>query len=368
MYDQTAVYQCSSDHYPKTHYNEVSLQCHHGVYPALDNQLVCAEKCGPPPSLHHAAISNHNDSTVNYICDEDSFDHDVEEGEMRCENGSWVEIIEIDCRKSCDPDKIPSGVQATYETSLTDRGEVIATYTCLDGYHAAQGFTDPHELSCVDDMWASSIGPHQPLNCTLDCPGLATPTGAVLTHNDSNQIRFTCDTGYSLTNGNLALQCVDGLWIGQPPTCSKICPSPPVGDQSTHELTGANHSTVVIYSCNKGSHPISTHTDPYTVTCTDGLYNSSNGLLCEMNCVAPPSIAGLSWTVVDVYSARGECAGIYTLIGQDSIDCEAGAWTGDLPYCVKHCSEERIPKIINGWWNVTGDLYNQTISYTCENG
>lgn len=367
MYDLSAVYSCSSDYYHTSINDETILQCQHGVFTSLDNQLYCSKKCGTLPSAENAKISDLTDLYAKYTCDEGYLDADG--GAMSCVNGMWQETIGILCLLKCDLEDKPSGVYTKpLNTSLTEQGEVIVTYTCLDDYHPDEGYTSPHSLSCINDVWTADTGPHKSLTCSQNCPSLSTPVRSAVTHSSWYEIIFSCDSDYVHSAGNMTIKCENGSWIGQLPTCSKLCEDPIAGTNSTHTIMGPSYACVVTYTCEDGTHPTKGYTDPYTIVCTDGAYNSTHWLDCELDCpLSPPSIAGLVWTA-NVSSAAGVCDKGYTLIGQPGLECQSGVWTGDLPICVKHCSNQRKLDISNGQLEVSGDSHNQTLTYTCDSG
>ena len=59
------------------------------------------------------------------------------------------------------------------------------------------------------------------LGDTNGCPMLEITENVVVVFNTSSEISLDCKPGFNLTTGDLHLECVNGIWVGELPVCSR---------------------------------------------------------------------------------------------------------------------------------------------------
>jgi Sushi repeat (SCR repeat) len=177
---------------------------------------------------------------------------------------------------------------------------------------------------------------------------------------------YFCNDGYRLTGASPVLECKEGSWSGQPPTCQprqivEHCGPLPKIDHAryviingTIDRNGSFHSGVkIVYVCDPGYRPECTSC-LLASTCIDGdWFGHIPKCVTEVGCAAaPPSVPHAAYAV----SRRDESNGVGYVIGTSVPDgahasyycnsgyrmldtnatvltCRNGDWQGQIPKC-----------------------------------
>ncbi|KAI8515762.1 hypothetical protein Bbelb_065750 [Branchiostoma belcheri] len=239
-------------------------------------------------------------------------------------------------------------------------GDVV-NFTCEPGY----SLISKSSLTCLSDgIWDGN-----PATCTaVKCHPLSNPFNGFVTGSNSygDVVKFTCEPGYKLV-GTSSLTCLsDGTWDGKLPTCTAVqCPlvSPPTNGF----VTGSNsYGDVVSFTCEPGYKLVG----PSSLTClSDGTWNGKSPTCTAVQCplLSPPTNGILTGTNSYGDVANFTCEPGYKLVGTSSLTCLSdGTWDGTSPTCAAvQCSPLLNP--INGLMSGSNS-YGDVVNFTCEPG
>jgi hypothetical protein len=181
------------------------------------------------------------------------------------------------------------------------------------------------------------------------------------------RVHYFCNDGYRVSsNASPILECVEGLWNGQPPSCQPrkavehCTPAPEIAHaryfiiNGTVDRNGSFHTGVkIVYVCDPGYRP-ECPSCLLTSTCVDGEW-VGRGPKCilEVGCaIAPPSVPHAAYTVsrrddnnglgyaIGSMVPDGAHASYYCNSGYRMLDtnnsvltCRSGNWMGLTPSC-----------------------------------
>nr|XP_026689849.1 sushi, von Willebrand factor type A, EGF and pentraxin domain-containing protein 1-like isoform X2 [Ciona intestinalis] len=213
------------------------------------------------------------------------------------------------------------------------------------------GCTCPQENTFVLGsrcVQASECSTTQSKYLTADCPNPPAigPNGSfppAAPYTNSEQVTYTCNTGYTLSGTN-PITCNAGTWLpNQAPTCTAVaanCPNPPPIGPNGSFPPAAPYTNLeqVTYSCNTGY----TLSGTNPITCNAGTWLPNQAPTCTAvpsNCPNPPSIGpNGSFPPAAPYTNFEQvtytCNTGYTLSGTNPISCIAGSWVpSEAPTC-----------------------------------
>ncbi|XP_062305372.1 sushi, von Willebrand factor type A, EGF and pentraxin domain-containing protein 1 isoform X1 [Osmerus eperlanus] len=286
-----------------------------------------------------------------------------------CEkDGVWNPGVPVCGRGRCNsaPPAVPNAVLQGGSASTPD----TVTYRCRQGYRM-QG--SPH-LSCGrDGRWGEAKVSCEPVSCGV--PPLlahAQVLGEDFTY--PSKIHYRCEEGYERTTQSDSLSCLeDGSWSKHSVRC-RPSPCPRPSNLTSHLLlTGEDLTPVggtIALSCPPGF----TLQGPGVAECQVGgswspaLSSVPCGVvLCQKPLPLLNGIAegdGYSYGDIILYS----CLPGFDMKGDSVQTCQGdGVWSGAQPECVAvSCGPP--PLVENSEYQASGDIYQQTISYTCNPG
>ena len=208
----------------------------------------------------------------------------------------------------------------------------IATYSCNSGY-TLNGTTDRQCLS--NGQWNASSPTCDPVDC--GDPG-APEDGEVhgnILYTYTSIVTFSCNTGYNLSN-NHGIECLsDGQWNASIPACDIVdCGDPGAPDNGQAHGNVYTYTSIVKFSCNTGYNLSNNH----GIEClSDGKWNASNPICDPVNC-GNPGVPENGQAHGDVYTYNSvinyTCNEGYLINGSHSIVClPSGHWNGSRSTC-----------------------------------
>lgn len=360
----TVTYRCIDGYFNPTGLANHTLKCSEGKFPSL-NEFSCWKSCGDPPSPDGSLIYEKTEYHVRYGC-LDGYDL-ISGGYITCQDGRWSNDFGINCHIPCGLNNIPAGVNIKQLTISELDENLVVNYECLDGYHPLDNYSLPFSINCESGYFSSLDG----LICERDCPLLQQIQGTSITIT-SYSATFVCHDGYTMSGGDSTLQCKNGVWIGETAVCSRLCPEkPPEGNNSHVYVMGPPHAYTAYYFCYDDHHaPIGFSNDTLVIECVEGVYQSDEGLKCEKDCsVILEKQPMYTRCIYESHYVTCVCYENYTNIGSDRMDCINGNWTAENPpVCIQHCDPDKIPDVEAATKLTEGPEYNQTITYTCNDG
>ncbi len=205
-----------------------------------------------------------------------------------------------------------------------------ATYTCRAGYVAAEGYDDPHVITCAIDGWGGTPD-GAPLACDpVDCgdPGMpgdgSTEVGATTL---GSSVTWACDDGYVAIGATSATCGADGSWTEAPPTCSLVdCGAPTAPTNGGVTVSTTTAGSTATYTCNAGLVP----NGPTETTCgTDGSWSPGPPACEAYYCDVVYAATG----TFQVSNAPASCGNVTNSIGTNasSPSLSGGATTPFTP-------------------------------------
>ncbi|XP_068704768.1 uncharacterized protein [Montipora foliosa] len=153
-------------------------------------------------------------------------------------------------------------------------------------------------------------------------------------------VTFKCNPKYSLV-GNETIRCQDGKWSGHLPECKAQCVDPGVPSNGRRSMSDFSHERTVTFKCN----PKYSLVGNETIRCQDGKW-SGHLPQCKAPCVDP----GMPSNGTRLGSNFGhdktvtfQCNPKYSLVGNETIRCQDGVWSGHLPQCKAPCVDPGVP-------------------------
>uniref|UniRef100_H2Z7B2 Sushi domain-containing protein n=1 Tax=Ciona savignyi TaxID=51511 RepID=H2Z7B2_CIOSA len=301
-------------------------------------------------------------------------------------SGQWTSLPPTCSEVACE--ELALIQNGRHQSSKIARYSVndVVTYSCNDGYLVSGSSV----LTCTTDGSWDNVPPQcigsvcSPPNSVTGATYLPIKTE----YNAGNQVTYTCGRGYR-THGSSVLTCQNnGLWSSAEPTCTGVtCPVPPSianGRFAPRTLRVYGAGVEIRYFCNSGY----TLRGPALLTCLNTENWSSDPPTCEekmfhfcstgISCNRPglPHRGSLddggktTWVVGDIVTYS--CDGGYALLGQRRARCmDTGQWSSQPPTCrVVTCEEPLSPA--HGSFSplsVSGPRgYNDAVTYHCYDG
>ncbi|RWR99473.1 P-selectin-like isoform X1, partial [Dinothrombium tinctorium] len=257
----------------------------------------------------------------------------VGQQKLRCENGVWNDsppkCVLISCPKLSPPSN--GEIEGQCDPGICGSE---CKFSCKNGFTLLGSAS----IRCLPNTkWSSFPSSCVPSNCSsLTNPSNGKMDG-VCSGIHSGTCSFSCNTCFNLV-GQQDLKCENGSWNNSPPKCSLIsCPK--LSSPSNGEMNGQCDPGICgsecKFSCNKG----------FTLA-------GSRSLLCLKSAQwssSPPSCIQLSCPPITNPTngeMKGDCSpgshnstcsfscnSCYSLVGQNSLTCENGAWNGEPPKC-----------------------------------
>ncbi|XP_078585766.1 sushi, von Willebrand factor type A, EGF and pentraxin domain-containing protein 1-like [Branchiostoma floridae x Branchiostoma japonicum] len=241
----------------------------------------------------------------------------------------------------------------------------VASYSCYPGYELAGNSTQTCQ---ADGVW-SGTG----MTCVRkQCAPLTAPVNGNMTGGNfyGDQVAFSCDTGFQLTNSDVRVCGANGVWSGVQPTCEEKCCTQPSVQYGSYNGTICYNETISI-ECEEG-HYLST--PDAELTCTEAGTWDKPVPRCEKIC-CNASIAGSNGYLT---APSGYCFGStalircnlgYKLDGEANIlYCNAsGGWEGEIQTCERiTCGDPG--EVRNAVRILTGTFFGDTVTYICDTG
>ncbi|XP_071959656.1 CUB and sushi domain-containing protein 3-like isoform X4 [Antedon mediterranea] len=307
----------------------------------------CYKNCDDDPILNGKAAGSFEHSTsVTFGCNKGYTLEGL--SSLICLKGKYDGVLPI-CQVNCDdPGKLLNG---NVEGPFT-HGSLIR-FTCNDGYTLIG-----NDIStCVDGVW-TSYKPRCYENCDLPVmPSELTSSGEP---DHGKTVTFKCMSGYTMY-GESSSRCTDGAWSSPAPACLAGC-EPPTSIENGRFEGSFDHGARIVVFCNDGYSVDGNH----IISCSDGVM-SSGIPVCRKNCqaidVQEYRIHTGSYTHGSVITFS--CTDGRNLYGASEIMCENGVYSDELPNCYVKCAPVVTPE--NGI--ATGsNLHGQTLTFSCEAG
>ncbi|XP_045184201.2 sushi, von Willebrand factor type A, EGF and pentraxin domain-containing protein 1-like [Mercenaria mercenaria] len=267
----------------------------------------------------------------------------------------------VSCVPECQP--VPDVANANYTAPSNTLAGSTVVYTCFPDFEKI----GPSEVKCM------STGKWSKLPYCRSC--MAAPDIAHGTHNTdysttvNSKVSYVCNDGFSML-GLEEITCNTfseppyAKWT-EPPVCTRACGTVPDISSGTHTepdhiLIGAN----ITYSCLDGFEMIGS---PNVVCEASG--NWSKAPVCNKVCVGPPDIPNSvisRYTYNETDRIKLVCEERYTLIGNDTLDCNGGYWSTPFPYCQCEIKPIDIVFIIDGSGSLGAHGFSQTLHFVVD--
>lgn len=290
-------------------------------------------------------------------------------------DGTWDKSI-----PTCDPQKCQSPPDVDHARFINPGrltefavGAVIQ-YECEFGFTLSLDTENPDgKLTCLaNGQWETIL----PTCKIIDCgepPSIANGDFFGNGFTFLEQVSYRCNAGYELSHTDI-LECLeDGHWTPEPPSCNAVSCNRP--DDILHGFFRAKddsdryvYNDQVTYGCNLGYKLVGQS----VMTCLQNSSWSVKAPVCKpVSCGSPGSIEdgrviGRDYILNSVVTYV--CNPGFNLVGANERLCrETGKWTPNAPVCERvECSTP--PTIANGFFRGTDFLYQDNVTYECDNG
>ncbi|NWX87799.1 CR2 protein, partial [Nothoprocta pentlandii] len=354
--------------------------------------------CPPPPDIVNGAYSGtirgefSYGATVTYHCDT------VRRGEMpfsligdasiHCTttddlNGVWSKPAP-ECKVvRCERPNIDNGILlSSYRPQYTYKDTVM--FDCNLRYTMNGSATS----TCTENsIWDPPLPVCQQSSCD-DPPDIANAAKRHIIGSlfpVKTVITYECNAGHEYSPGENTwhIECLpDFTWTEVSHSCERVrCPAPDVqyGKHRhawRYKENNYEYGDSVRITCNDG-YAFKDHSSEVVLQCTmSGAWDPEvPECVPELRCPEPVIDHGRAeYKSREVYTPRTQvtitCDSGYVLIGQASIECQAGeGWTPQLPFCEKVCGPP--PKIQSGQHSDLRKehfLYGSKVTYSCAEG
>ncbi|KAK3730729.1 hypothetical protein QZH41_005007 [Actinostola sp. cb2023] len=213
----------------------------------------------PGPIQHGWKIGNTftHSSFVSYVCNDG---YTLDSPPLRCNNGRWDRSVPI-CKGGC---RVPNyfGKVKTYSVALRN-GDWIKHDTKLTFYcNFGQELVGGNETVCNNGHW-SNVFPE----CKVPCNAPDTiPNGRK--QGSKFKVEFECNPGHTLV-GPSTIHCIQGIWSESPPRCLGDCVAPRAIDNGYKTGNNYRHGKWISFGCNVGYRLKGTK----YLNCDDGQWN-----------------------------------------------------------------------------------------------
>ncbi|XP_064387707.1 CUB and sushi domain-containing protein 1-like isoform X3 [Halichondria panicea] len=355
-FEETATYSCENG-YQSSGSSTVTCQASGSWGTAPTCQPV---PCGNPPTIPNGSrtfTGTTFEETATYSC-ENGYQLSGSSTVTCQANGSWGTAPTCQPVLCGNPPTIPNGSRTFTGTTFED----TATYSCENGYQSSGSST----VTCQASGSWGTAPTCQPVPCgnppTIP-NGSRTFTGTTF----EETATYSCENGYQ-SSGSSTVTCqASGSW-GTAPTCQPVpCGNPPTIPNGSRTFTGTTFGDTATYSCENG-YQLSGSS---TVTCqASGSWSTASTCSLRVPCGDPPTIPNGFKTFTGTTfgeTATYTCNTGYQLLGSSTVTCQAsGSWS-TAPTCSPvPCGNP--PTIPNGSRTFTGATFEETATYSCENG
>ncbi|CAH3037421.1 unnamed protein product [Pocillopora meandrina] len=283
-------------------------------------------------------------------------------GSIKCDDGKWDKPFPV-CKGICPTPSAPRNGKLGQKVSLDKR--------FLDGDEATFSCNRGYDLigkkrlRCVGKVW--DFGEPE---CKAPCnpPGFpANGKGKWRDLKHNSWVTFSCDKKYQL-EGRRQMQCKDGIWSGNRPKCVAVCPDP--GEPLRGKRRGNNfrNGSIITFTCNTDHELIGNN----TIRCEDGVWSGSVPL-CKGKCKFQGSPKN-GYTTNRIFlngklfshgsNVEYACDVKYTMDGTNILHCNDGFWNASIPLCKATCTEPGL--IDRGKRNGTDFSHGQVVTYECS--
>ncbi|CAH1776940.1 unnamed protein product [Owenia fusiformis] len=362
-----------------TYGSNVSMSCDEAYYLNGDSTLQCnadgqwsnisecvAIDCFNIPSVDNSVFLNPSNNTlygsvVNYTCDIGYFM--TGNDSITCmNNGSWSSPPECTIHDCGEMPNISNGIgRLTHKTLLnmttvnnTHLDTLNKTITQMPHIH------DITKAALIDAL-NGSMDPRIAMENTTHGPNMTITE--FQNDDDVNANKTTSnDTNVdgSMMNNDTDIRNVSNV---------HLITSNDVRHNPGETLYSTTYLSMGEYTCDDG---FNMYGDPKTICLADGTW--SQAPVCSLyDCGDLPVVHNANVAVNldstnDKIIATFTCVTGYFLVGNESIECEAGSsWTTDTPKCeIVNCGMPR--KVARAVREVTDITYGSMVKYTCEKG
>ncbi|XP_040273238.1 sushi domain-containing protein 1 isoform X2 [Bufo bufo] len=344
------------------------LQNGSGPFQANGAQSLCKEvDCGPPPSRLNSAMILSTKTTfgsqVTYTCTSGfGPDHGVSTSVCTA-SGIWkgatvscTDIDECEVSETCGINSVCKNLPGSFKCS------------CKEGY----------KLQNSKNTSQSSLNfTCQAVDC--DQPPVLPDTEMVLSGATtfSNQVTYTCISGFFGYGHNTSVCNANGTWEGATLVCTAIDCGPPVAMLNTeiHRFNSTTFGSSVTYICAKGFISVGGYNSS---VCTDAGHWEGANLDCRgkaaADCGPPPSFNYTKKNEI-LNTTYGSTVQFQCLHGfvmdskNKTATCNAnGEWVGDSIVCREiDCGQPPLLSNVIMKWNGATNLGSE-VRYTCQKG
>lgn len=357
----TLVVQCDEDYVAVNGSNEISCQA--GSY--LETQLpVCLPLCGKPITFENSSYTLSGPShayTVTYSCAEGYIATPASQKTVKCINGTYPKV-EVECRKICEqPPRISNSILAISGNET----DYVASYTCKEGYTQVVGdFTH----NCTN----GEVTGVPPL-CGISCPEPPQVNNSFYTVtrqvDGGLTVKYTCVQGCTISAGDQVLHCSNGIYIGCVPVCTPICPEPElIPFAATPVITGESFEKSAVYHCIDGYERYAGNT---TLLCQDGIF-VGEPLTCVKTCPTYKTHKHITCleTSERTYDVSYNCTcrpGLLKIEGTEyQFHCSNGTFTEEPLQCEPACSFSYDS--VSTSCDFEGEIHSLFVNCSCKDG
>ena len=300
-------------------------------------------------------------ATIHYVCDEGYFIDGV--ANRTCQaDGTWDYPIPVCERVECPRPPRPANSRVE---GIAYRFRERLLYSCRTGYR----LIGPSERICqTNRTWSDAEPRCEP----VECPQPSNLTnGEVFVDGRSYQdgVNYQCDIGYQLEGPERRICGEDGQWTDVEPECVKItCNQPPSIEFGSPLNEEWNPGEEVAYTCDEG-YQLS---EFQTLLCSDtGNFTGVEPQCMKIECPelqaishAEPNATGNGLGSVATYV----CHRGFELVGSAELVCtENSTWSGDPPTCVRiTCPPPDF--VPNAVIRSSGYEFQSNLQYECITG
>ncbi|XP_078585767.1 CUB and sushi domain-containing protein 1-like [Branchiostoma floridae x Branchiostoma japonicum] len=279
------------------------------------------------------------------------------------ESGLWTGTQPTCTAQECPDLDTPLNGQKTGGTAVGS----FLIFFCNEGYDLTGG--DMMRTCQSDQTWSGTA----PTCERKSCPELPHPLNGNTTrggHFYGDVAMFTCAAGYELTGSETMTCQSNGQWSGLQPLCSRVqCPT--LSPIANGQMSGGNlFGQLVNYVCNSGYRLVGSSSRKCQA---DRSWSGTQASCALVECASPKAqpnsdivVSGTSYGE----TVTSTCYPGYELSSGDTVrTCEAsGRWTGTPPVCEKVCCDASI-SVDNGYLTVpSGYCFDSTIQIHCDLG
>ncbi|CAH3037407.1 unnamed protein product [Pocillopora meandrina] len=280
-------------------------------------------------------------------------------GVYQCKKGNrWSGGITCSPKNCGRPNDIPNGKIIGYVYSFKEK----IRYECNEGYN----LKGPSYRTCqANEKW----GDKDPI--FVDCGPLQKPDHGDIIEQVAftygNRIVFDCaETGYEMKGSRVRTCLSDGTWSGSLTTCEAPCARPtiPVNGKIVGNIF--SHGKSVNFYCDSGYKRVGAR----SIKCDDGKWDKPSPV-CKGICSTPrdPQNGKLHQKVpperfLDGDEAKFFCNSGYDLIGKKKLRCVGKVWDSSEPECKAMCPDPGKP--LNGKRYGNNFEKGSIINFTCN--